>query len=61
MVLFDPKRIAALEREFVDDLPGGGKRWIQRAEGVEAVLVNGEISLERGEPTGRRGGRTLRG
>jgi N-acyl-D-aspartate/D-glutamate deacylase len=61
VVLFDAGRVRSLEQEFVADLPGGGERWIQRAEGIEAVLVNGESVLERGEATGRRSGRTLRG
>lgn len=61
VVLFDPETVAPLERAFVDDLPGGGERWIQRATGIEAVFVNGEQTLARGEPTGTRSGRTLRG
>jgi N-acyl-D-aspartate/D-glutamate deacylase len=61
VVLFDAGRVRSLEQEFVADLPGGGERWIQRAEGIEAVIVNGESVLERGEATGRRSGRTLRG
>jgi N-acyl-D-aspartate/D-glutamate deacylase len=61
VVLFDAERVASLDREFVSDLPGGGQRWVQRADGIEAVLVNGELTLSRGEPTGLRSGRTLRG
>jgi N-acyl-D-amino-acid deacylase len=61
IVLFDADSIAALDREFVDDLPGGGQRWIQHAGGIEGVWVNGEMTLDRGRPTGRLSGRTLRG
>ena len=61
VVLFDPETVGALDREFTSDLPGGGQRWVEHAQGIEAVLVNGEVTLERGEPTGRRSGQTLRG
>ena len=61
LVLFDPERVAPLERSFVSDLPGGGQRWIQPAAGIESVWVNGEPSLEAGEATGNLCGRTLRG
>lgn len=61
VVLFDADAVASLDREFVSDLPGGGQRWVQHAGGIESVWVNGEASLERGVPTGRHTGRTLRG
>lgn len=61
VVLFDADSVASRGREFVGDLPGGGQRWIQHAAGIEAVLVNGVVTLERGVATGRLGGRTLRG
>ena len=61
IVLFDADRVASTDRAFVDDLPGGGKRWVQHATGIEGVWVNGELTLAHGEPTGRLGGRTLRG
>ena len=61
LVVFDPDRVASLDRELVADLPGGGRRWVQHAGGIDAVLVNGEITLEHGRATGRLGGRTLRG
>ena len=61
VVLFDAETVGALDKEFVADLPGGGERWIQRAEGIEAVIVNGESLIERGEATGRWSGQTLRG
>lgn len=59
IVIFDPARIRALPREIVRDLPGGGPRIIQRAEGVKAVVVNGEILFEDGKHTGTMPGRVL--
>lgn len=61
VVLFDADSVASLDRAFVHDLPGGGGRWVQHAGGIESVWVNGVLTLDRGEPTGRLGGRTLRG
>jgi N-acyl-D-aspartate/D-glutamate deacylase len=43
------------------DLPGGARRLLQRADGYEATIVSGEVVMERGESTGARPGRLLRG
>jgi N-acyl-D-aspartate/D-glutamate deacylase len=47
--------------ELVHDLPGGQRRLLQRAEGIEYVFVNGTAVIERGQPVDRRPGRVLRG
>ena len=44
VVLFDPQRIARDEEIGVRDLPGDGYRYIRKALGVEAVIVNGEVA-----------------
>jgi N-acyl-D-amino-acid deacylase len=61
VVLFDPTRIDARETELVYDLPGGGPRLLTQADGIEAVIVNGAVTVERGELTGAQAGRVLRG
>ncbi|HKC40086.1 MAG TPA: hypothetical protein VKC15_11135 [Gemmatimonadales bacterium] len=43
------------------DLPRGARRLVQRAEGIAATIVNGEVTLENGQPTGRLPGALLRG
>ena len=43
------------------DLPAGGRRLIQRADGYVATLVAGQITYRDGEPTGALPGRLLRG
>ena len=53
LVIFDAETVGPGERAFVDDLPGGGRRWIQYASGIESVWVNGEATLEGGQSTGR--------
>ena len=45
----------------VGDLPAGGKRLVQRAVGYEATIKSGVTTFERGEDTGERPGRLLRG
>src|SRR5206468_8900948 len=56
LVLFDPARVATRPTEVVHDLPGGERRLLQRAEGIEHVFVNGAAVVERGRPVERRPG-----
>jgi N-acyl-D-aspartate/D-glutamate deacylase len=44
----------------VDDLPAGGRRMLQDAEGYRATLVSGEVILENDALTGARPGRLVR-
>jgi N-acyl-D-aspartate/D-glutamate deacylase len=46
--------------EMVFDLPAGGRRLIQRAEGYVATLVAGETIVENGKSTGARPGGLVR-
>lgn len=43
------------------DLPAGGKRLLQRSYGIEATIVSGEVTYEKGEPTDALPGRLVRG
>jgi N-acyl-D-aspartate/D-glutamate deacylase len=61
VVLFDAMRVIDRETTLVYDLPGGGPRLLTRADGIEAVIVNGAVTVERGELTGARAGQVLRG
>jgi N-acyl-D-aspartate/D-glutamate deacylase len=47
--------------EMVFDLPAGGRRLIQRADGYRYTLVNGQVTMRDGEPTGELPGRLVRG
>ena len=38
--------------EVVRDLPAGARRLTQRARGIAATVVNGEVVLRDGKPTG---------
>jgi len=47
--------------EIAYDLPAGGRRLLQRAEGYVATLVRGTAIAENGELTGAYPGKLLRG
>jgi len=61
LVLFDEARIRPAMPTVEADLPGGARRLVQKAEGIAATIVNGEVTLENGQPTGRLPGALLRG
>jgi N-acyl-D-aspartate/D-glutamate deacylase len=46
--------------EVVHDLPAGGRRLVQRADGYVATIVGGEVTYRSGEPTGALPGRLVR-
>ncbi len=60
LVVFDPDTVDAGEKVMLNDLPGGERRFVQRAEGIHAVVVNGEIVLAHGEHSGALPGQMLR-
>lgn len=45
----------------VHDLPAGGLRFLQNADGIEATIVAGEVIYENGEATGALPGKLVRG
>ncbi len=47
--------------EMVRDLPAGGRRLLQRADGYRATVVAGETTYLDGAPTGDKPGRLIRG
>jgi len=61
LVVFDPDTIAPEMPEVAHDLPAGARRLVQRARGIAATVVNGEILLRDGKHTGALPGRLLRG
>jgi N-acyl-D-aspartate/D-glutamate deacylase len=46
--------------EVAHDFPGGEWRRVQHPKGYRAILVNGEVTFEEGQPTGRTPGKLLR-
>ena len=58
--VLDPDALDLPLPEFVNDLPGGAGRLIQRAEGYRATIVNGQVALEDGAHSGGLPGVLLR-
>ena len=58
--LIDPSRLALRKPRLVHDLPAGGRRFLQKAEGYVRTWVAGRPVQRDGEPTGERPGRLVR-
>ena len=61
LVVFDEQRVQPAMPTVQTDLPGGARRLVQKAEGIAATIVNGQVTLENGETTGATPGVLLRG
>jgi len=59
--VIDFDRLRVLSPRMADDLPAGGRRLLQRAEGYVATLVSGVPIYREGEPTGALPGKLVRG
>jgi N-acyl-D-amino-acid deacylase len=46
--------------EMVHDFPTGAGRYVQRSLGYASTIVNGEVFVDHGTPTGTHAGVTLR-
>jgi N-acyl-D-aspartate/D-glutamate deacylase len=58
--VFDPGAIAPQLPAIVDDLPGGERRLVQKAAGITATIINGQLVFDHGEHTGALPGELLR-
>jgi N-acyl-D-aspartate/D-glutamate deacylase len=58
--VFDLDALALHLPEYVYDFPAGAGRYVQRADGYLATVVNGRVFVRDGEPTGAHAGVTLR-
>ncbi|MBV1906394.1 MAG: amidohydrolase family protein [Pseudomonadales bacterium] len=61
LVVFDPDQIAPLTPTVENDLPGGSLRLVQKAKGITATIVNGQVAMRDGEATGNFAGELLKG
>ena len=59
--VIDHDRLRLHTPHIVYDLPAGGRRLMQHADGYEATLVAGQVIQRHGEATGARPGRLVRG
>ncbi|MGC1677303.1 MAG: amidohydrolase family protein [Candidatus Binataceae bacterium] len=61
VIVFNPDTVAPMMPELDHDLPAGARRLKQKAAGMLATVVNGEVVLRNNESTGALPGRLLRG
>ncbi len=59
--LIDFEALRVRRPEMRHDLPAGGKRLVQRADGYVATIVKGQVTYEHGEPAEALPGRLVRG
>jgi N-acyl-D-aspartate/D-glutamate deacylase len=61
VVVFNADTIAPMMPEVEHDLPAGARRLKQKATGIKATVVNGEVLFRDNEHTGALPGQLLRG
>jgi len=61
VIVFDPARITPELPKLEYDLPAGARRLKQKASGLLATIVNGQVLLRNNERTGALPGQLLRG
>jgi N-acyl-D-amino-acid deacylase len=61
LVVFDERGIKPRLPTVEQDLPGGARRLVQKADGIAATIVNGAVALENGEASGDFAGKVLKG
>ena len=60
LVLFDPTTVRTCPGEWVNDLPQGKPRLIERSEGVAYTIVNGEVLFAHNDYQGGLPGRVIK-
>jgi N-acyl-D-amino-acid deacylase len=60
ITIFNPDTVRPLPEDVVHDFPAGGWRMRELAEGVHYTIVNGQVLIEDGKPTGNLPGRVIR-
>ncbi len=61
IAIFDYNTVGSARRgEMRSDLPGGGRRLVMPAKGIEYTVVNGEVLYEHGKVSGTLPGQVLR-
>jgi N-acyl-D-aspartate/D-glutamate deacylase len=58
--IIDYEQLRLFPPKMIQDLPAGGQRLLQEAQGYRALVVNGEVVLENDQLTGKLPGRLVR-
>ena len=61
VTIFDANKVKPQMPHLEYDLPAGARRLKQKADGILATIVNGEVLLRNNEHTGALPGKLLRG
>jgi len=59
--IIDYDKVALDQPKVIYDLPAGGRRLDQTAQGYAAMIVSGKVVYRNGQPTGELPGRLVRG
>ena len=59
--LIDFDRLDLSTPKVINDLPAGGRRLVQTAQGYVSTLVSGQVVMQEGKPTGVLPGKLVRG
>lgn len=59
--IIDQQGLTLYSPQMIDDLPAGGRRLMQRADGYLATILSGKVTYRNGVPTGEKPGRLIRG
>ena len=60
LVIFDEAEVRPCLPTVEQDLPGGARRLVQKAEGIHATVVNGCVTFKDGESTGNYAGAMIK-
>jgi len=60
IVVYDLEKLQVLPMETIQDLPDGDWRRVQKANGYDCIIVNGQITFEHGKCSGALPGKVLR-
>ena len=58
--LIDFDRLDLSTPKVINDLPAGGRRLVQTAQGYVSTLVSGQVVMQEGKPTGVLPGKLVR-
>jgi len=60
LVVFDPATVGTKPLEWVNDLPGGAPRLIERAQGIIWTIIGGQVAFANNEYQGIKRGQVLK-
>lgn len=60
LAIWDENSIAPVTEDIVHDFPNNGWRIREQAEGIAYTIVNGQVLIDNGKPTGALPGKVLR-